>query len=166
MNQRAPLTRIADALGTLPVRGLVTTGPAVDPAAIPAPGNVLVTSAAPHRVALSRSAVTVTHAGHGTAVKSLAAGVPLVCMPLVRDQTEVARHIELAGAGVTVGRRSSPRAIARAVERVLHDASYRREARRLADEIAAETATDLAVAEIEALTGRTATGRGGMAGVS
>ncbi|MGK5557604.1 glycosyltransferase [Actinomadura kijaniata] len=154
MNQRRQLERIAEALGALPVRGLLTTGPAVDPATVRAPGNVLVTAAAPHSVALRHAAATVTHAGHGTAVKSLAAGVPLVCVPLGRDQREVARHVELAGAGITVGKNASSRALARAVDRILREPSYRREARRLAAEIAAETATDLAVAELEALAER------------
>ncbi|GLW98877.1 glycosyltransferase [Microtetraspora sp. NBRC 16547] len=158
MNQRTQLERIAEALGTLPVRGLLTTGPAVDPATVRAPGNVLVTAAAPHSTALRHAAVTITHAGHGTAVKSLAAGVPLVCVPLGRDQVEVARHVELAGAGITVSKNASPRTIARAVDRVLHEPSYQREAQRLAAEIAAETATDRAVAELEALVERT-TGR-------
>ncbi|KAB8183591.1 glycosyltransferase [Nonomuraea phyllanthi] len=153
MNQRALLQRIAETLGTLPVRGLLTTGPAVDPAAVRAPGNVLVTAAAPHSTALRHAAVTITHAGHGTVVKSLAAGVPLVCVPSGRDQREVARRVDLAGAGIVVGKSASPRSIARAIERVLHDPSYRREARRLATEIAAETATDRAVAELEALAG-------------
>ncbi|TQS28597.1 TetR family transcriptional regulator [Microbispora sp. KK1-11] len=35
--------------------------------------------------------------------------VPLVCVPLGRDQIEVARHVELAGAGITVSRNASPR---------------------------------------------------------
>ncbi|WP_182909437.1 glycosyltransferase [Microbispora sp. H13382] len=164
MNQRTQLERIAEALGTLPVRGLLTTGPAVDPATVRAPGNVLVAAAAPHTIALRHAAVTVTHAGHGTAVKSLAAGVPLVCLPLGRDQGEVARHVELAGAGITVSKNASPRTIARAVDRVLSEPSFRREARRLAAEIAAETATDRAVAELESLTGRAAGGDGGAPG--
>ncbi|MGI5487219.1 glycosyltransferase [Microtetraspora malaysiensis] len=158
MNQRAVLERIAEALGTLPVRALLTTGPAVDPATVRAPGNVRVTAAAPHSLALRHTAVTITHAGHGTVVKSLAAGVPLVCVPLGRDQSEVARRVELAGAGITTGKGASPGTIARAVDRVLHDPSYQREARRLATEIAAETATDRAVAELEALAERTTGG--------
>ncbi|WP_336213218.1 glycosyltransferase [Nonomuraea sp. LPB2021202275-12-8] len=152
MDQRPVLERIAEALGTLPVRGLLTTGPAVDPATIHAPDNVLVTAAAPHNIALSHTAVTITHAGHGTAVKSLAAGVPLVGVPLGRDQREVARHVEWLGAGTTVNKSASPRTIARAVDRVLRDPSYRRAAQRLAAEIATETATDRAVTELEALT--------------
>jgi hypothetical protein len=39
MRQEGLLQRAADALGPLPVRGLVTTGPAVDPAVISAPGQ-------------------------------------------------------------------------------------------------------------------------------
>ncbi|MFB4262333.1 glycosyltransferase [Nonomuraea sp. GTA35] len=159
MKQHRQLERIAEALGTLPVRGLLTTGPAVDPATVRAPGNVLVTAAAPHTAALRHAAVTITHAGHGTAVKSLAAAVPLVCMPQGRDQPEVARHVELAGAGITVGKNASARTIARAVERILREPSYQREARRMAAEIAAETATDRAVAELEALAERTTGGR-------
>ncbi|MFF7244362.1 glycosyltransferase [Embleya sp. NPDC008237] len=151
MKQRNLLERIADALGTLPVRGLLTTGPAVDPASVRAPANVRVVAAAPHRLALRHAAVTVTHAGHGTTVKSLAAGVPMVCVPLGRDQIEVAAHVRLAGAGVTVGKGSSARTIARAVERVLNDPSYRSAARRMASAISAETATDRAVVELEAL---------------
>jgi UDP:flavonoid glycosyltransferase YjiC (YdhE family) len=136
------------------VRALLTTGPAVDPATLRAPGNVLVTAAAPHSAALRHAAVTITHAGHGTVVKSLAAGVPLVCVPQGRDQSEVARRVELAGAGITVGKNASRRTITRAVDRVLQDPSYLREARRLATRIAAETATDEAVRELEVLAGR------------
>jgi MGT family glycosyltransferase len=159
MKQHRQLERIAEALGTLPVRGLLTTGPAVDPATVRAPGNVLVTAAAPHTAALRHAAVAITHAGHGTAVKSLAAAVPLVCMPQGRDQPEVARHVELAGAGITVGKNASARTIARAVERILQEPSYQREAQRMAAEIAAERATDRAVAELEALADRTTGGR-------
>ncbi|GAA0951890.1 glycosyltransferase [Actinocorallia libanotica] len=160
MNQQRQLERIAEALGTLPVRALLTTGPAVDPATVHAPDNVLVAAAAPHNAVLRRAAVTITHAGHGTAVKSLAAGVPLVCIPQGRDQGEVASHVARVGAGVTVGKKASPAAIARAVERVLNGPSYRSAAQRVAAEIAAETATDHAVAEIESLAERAPAGSG------
>lgn len=43
MRQEGLLQRIADALGQLDVQGLITTGPAVDPALIAAPPNVSVT---------------------------------------------------------------------------------------------------------------------------
>ncbi|WP_436777414.1 glycosyltransferase [Yinghuangia sp. YIM S09857] len=151
MKQRDLLQRIADALGALPVRALLTTGPAVDPASLRAPANVRVVASAPHSAVLRHAAVTITHAGHGTTVKSLAAGVPMVCIPLGRDQMEVAAHVRFAGAGVTVGKGSTAARIARAVRRVLDDPSYRDAARRMAVAIAAETATDRAVTELESL---------------
>src|SRR5262249_9219912 len=43
------LQRIVDALGVMPVRGVVTTGPAVDPAALRCSPNVTVVRSAPHR---------------------------------------------------------------------------------------------------------------------
>src|SRR4051794_3573061 len=82
------LRRAADALGRLPVRGVVTTGRAVDPADVPASPAVRVVRAAPHRAVLAEAAVAVTHAGHGSVLKALAAGVPLVCLPMGRDQRD------------------------------------------------------------------------------
>ena len=82
------LQRVADGLGRLPVRALLTTGPAVDPEVVRAPANVTVVRSAPHSQAMQQAAVVVTHGGHGTVVKSLAAGVPLVVMPHGRDQAD------------------------------------------------------------------------------
>ena len=153
MEQRAVLRRVAAALGRLPVRGLVTTGPAVDPATITASASVHVVRSAAHSVVLPQSAVAVTHAGHGTVTKALAAGVPLVCMPLGRDQHEVARRVAVAGAGVTISPRASATRIAAAVRTVLEDPAYRRAARRLAAAIAEELSSDRAADELEAMAG-------------
>jgi len=40
---------------------------------------------APHAEVLREAALTVTHAGHGTVIKSLAGAVPLVCLPIIVD---------------------------------------------------------------------------------
>jgi UDP:flavonoid glycosyltransferase YjiC (YdhE family) len=40
------------------------------------------------------------HAGMGITQKALAHGVPVVAVPFGRDQPEVARRVEVAGAGV------------------------------------------------------------------
>jgi MGT family glycosyltransferase len=143
------LRRAATALGTLPVRGLVTTGPAVPSFA--AAGNVSVVEAAPHAAVLPHTAVVVTHGGHGTVMKALAAGVPMVVMPMGRDQPENATRLLAAGAGVRIKRSASPDKIAAAVRKVLGDESYRAAAQRLAAAIAEETAEDRAAAELEEL---------------
>jgi UDP:flavonoid glycosyltransferase YjiC (YdhE family) len=80
------LRRIARGLGTLPIGVVLTTGRAVDPSQIQAPRNVHVVPAAPHRQVLADAATVVTHAGHGIVMKALAAGLPLVCIPMGRDQ--------------------------------------------------------------------------------
>ncbi len=155
-DQERVLGRVAAALGTLPVRGLVTTGPAVAPAAVPAPANVEVTAAVPHAEVLPHAAAVVTHGGHGTTIKALAHGVPVVVLPMGRDQLEVAARVVRAGAGVRVRPGASPRTIAAAVRRVLDEPAHRAGAARIAAAIAAERAEDRAVAELEALAARRA----------
>jgi MGT family glycosyltransferase len=132
------LRRAAAALGRLPVRGLVTTGRAVDSRDVPAPGNVRVVRAAPHRAVLAEAAVAVTHAGHGSVLKSLAAGVPLVCMPMGRDQKDNAVRVLALGAGVRLSPKAPPEQIAAAVRRVLDEPAYADAARRFAGVLAEE----------------------------
>lgn len=149
--QGSLLRRATEALGTLPVRGLVTTGPAISADDLPAPANVHVRESAPHARILPSTGALVTHCGHGTAIKALAHGVPMVCMPMGRDQNEVATRVVAAGAGKKVRSGASPQAIARAVQEVLADGSYRAAAGRLAEAIREETAQDRALAELEGL---------------
>jgi MGT family glycosyltransferase len=99
MRQEGLLQRAADALGQARVRGLVTTGPAVDPAAISAPGNVTVTRWVRHADVLPHCSAVITHGGHGTVMKALIAGVPLILVPLGRDQPDNAARVVYAGAG-------------------------------------------------------------------
>jgi MGT family glycosyltransferase len=152
------LRRIAAALGTLPVRAVLTTGNGIDPVSIEAPANVQVVKAAPHSAVLREAALAVTHGGHGVTIKSLAAGVPLVCLPMGRDQLDIAARVVHAGAGVRLESTAAPAEIASAVEQVLGEASYREAAERIATTITEETATDRAVEEIEAVLASTLSG--------
>ncbi len=149
------LRRAARALGQLPVRGVVTTGRAVDPEEIPAPPNVDVFGAAPHSRLLAEASVVVTHAGHGTVLKTLAAGVPLVCMPMGRDQKDNTVRVLRLGAGVRIRPSSTPDQIAAAISTVLNDTRYASAARRFAQVLASEAANSPSAAdEAEALLGR------------
>ena len=145
------LRRAAAALAALPVRGLVTAGPELAPSQLPAAPNVTVVRAAPHGQVIPQAAAVVTHCGHGTVMKALSAGVPLVCLPMSRDQLEVAARVVALGAGVRLRPGASSAAIARAVRTVLEDPSYRAAARRMARTLAEEARTDRAVAELEDL---------------
>ncbi len=159
MDHADALQRVTTALGELPVRGLVTTGPTIPVEAIDAPSNVTVVERAPHSEILRHAKVVVTHAGHGTVIKALAAGVPVVAIPLGRDQLDNAARVAHHGAGLRLKPKAGPEAIARAVRRVLDEPAFAAGAQRLADAIAAETAEDRAVAELEALAEHT-TGAG------
>ena len=135
------LRRVADGLGHLPVRAVLPTGPALAPEEVPAPGNVRVVRAAPHQQVLREASVVVTHAGHGSVLKALAAGVPLVCMPLGRDQKDDTVRVLRIGAGVRVSKRERPAGIAAAVRWVLDQPAYRRAAQEFAATLAHESAT-------------------------
>lgn len=78
---------------------------AVTTAGVPAdsftpPPNMRLARFVPHRPLLERAACVVCHAGMGITQKALAYGVPVCAVPFGRDQFEVARRVEVAGAGV------------------------------------------------------------------
>jgi MGT family glycosyltransferase len=149
MRQEGLLQRAADALGQLAVRGLVTTGPAVDPAVISAPDNVTVIRWARHADVLPHCSAVITHGGHGTVLKALIAGVPLVLVPLGRDQPDNAARVIHAGAGIRLRKNTSTAALRTAIARVTDDPRYRTAARRMAARLAAERDDNHAVDELE-----------------
>ena len=149
MRQEGLLQRAANALGQLQVRGLVTTGPAVDPEVIAAPPNVTVTRWVRHADVLPYCSAVITHGGHGTVMKALIAGVPLVVVPLGRDQPDNAARVVHAGAGIRLRKNASVSALRAAAAQVIEDPRYRAAARRMATRLAAERDDNLAVDELE-----------------
>jgi MGT family glycosyltransferase len=87
-----------EALGGEDVDLVVTTA-GVDPSLFVAPPGAHVVTFLPHGAILERAACVVCHGGMGITQKALAAGVPVCVVPFGRDQLEVARHVEVAGAG-------------------------------------------------------------------
>jgi MGT family glycosyltransferase len=146
----ACLQRIVDALGGLAVRAVVTTGPTLDPDSVIASPNVTVVRSAPHAQVLHHAAAVVTHGGHGTVIKTLAAGVPMVVLAHGRDQADNAARVTARGAGISLRKSATPRAIARAVARLLDDPSYRHAAGRLGATIRDDAAAGELVRVIEA----------------
>ena len=134
------LARIAAGLRQLPVRAVLTTGRAVDPAKIQAGANVEVLQTAPHARVLREASVVVTHAGHGTVLKALAAGVPLVCIPMGRDQKDNTVRVLRLGAGIRLSKKSTPTQIAAAITEILERPQYLAAARRFAEVLAWEAA--------------------------
>ena len=151
MEQETSLQAVVEALGTLPVRGLVTTGPALDPAVLTPPANVTVVASAPHAEVLKHARAVVTHGGHGTVMKTLAAGVPMVVMPHGRDQKDNGVRVRANGAGLLLPRNASSRRIATALQRVLDDDRFERSARSLGAVVHRDAHTDDLVTALEEL---------------
>lgn len=162
-----------DAVAGLPIRVLMTVGRATDIAALgDIPANVHAEAWVEQADALAGAAAVVCHGGSGTTFGALAAGLPLVVVPMFADQPANARLVKSAGAGLVVSPGGEPDGIAavpapadaarirRALGSVLSDESYRRAAQRLAVEMAAlPIAADLLEAVCGELGGELGGGR-------
>jgi UDP:flavonoid glycosyltransferase YjiC (YdhE family) len=151
MAQEQVLARAIDGLSRINARVLVTTGPTIDPASFRAGDNTTVVRSAPHAQLFPETAVVVTHAGMGTVTRALAAGVPIVCIPMGRDQLDVAARVVYPGAGVRLRPSAKPDAIRAAVELVIAEPSFRIAAARIGASITADAAAQRGLAELEAL---------------
>lgn len=136
--QESVLRRVIEALGELDVRGIVTLGPSLSPADFPAPANVTVAARAPHTQILPLASAAVTHAGHASALRPLMAGIPLVCLPLGRDQPDNAARVAERGAGIRLLPDAPAEEIRAAIAKVLAEPSYRAAAAALGARINAD----------------------------
>lgn len=137
----------------MPVRAIVTTGPVIDPAQFRSSVHVTVVATAPHSEVLKVADAVVTHGVHGTVVRALAAGVPLVVLPQGRDQADNAARVSARGAGVRIERSATPATMAAAVCRLLNESSYRDAAERLGCSIRDDAISGALVRELEDLCG-------------
>lgn len=112
---------IIDALGNLEVEAIVTTGPAIDPSSFRASENVTILQYTPHDTILPHADLLITHAGHGTVMSGITYGVPMLCMPMGRDQPDIAARVVDLGLGHTVDQGASRQAIEQAVAGMLKD---------------------------------------------
>jgi UDP:flavonoid glycosyltransferase YjiC (YdhE family) len=150
-NQRDVLQRTISALGRLDVRALVTLGPCMAEETFSVPENVATVASASHAQVFPHAAVVVTHAGHGTVMRALVHGVPLLCLPMGRDQDDNAARVVANRAGLRLPPRTGPARIADAVGQLLEEPDFRMNARRLGEIIARDVADDVATRELEAV---------------
>lgn len=135
----AALSVVIEAVCELSVRAVVTVGPDRDPAALgPQPPNVHVARYIPQDQLLPHCAAVVSHAGSGTFLAALAAGLPQVCLPQAADQFLNAAACDLSGTGITVAPgTATAETVTAALSRVLSDAAFRNAAEQVSREIAA-----------------------------
>jgi UDP:flavonoid glycosyltransferase YjiC (YdhE family) len=104
-----------EALAEEPVH-VVATVPTAEASRLRPPANGTVLGFASHGPILERAACAVTHGGMGITQKALAHGVPVCAVPFGRDQYEVARRVEVNGAGTRLpAPRLSPERLRQAV---------------------------------------------------
>jgi UDP:flavonoid glycosyltransferase YjiC (YdhE family) len=144
---RAALTGLAGA----PVRVLATyNGREPDPP-VAVPANAVLVPWLSYARSMPACDVVVTHGGHGTLVRALSCGCPVVVCPAGGDMAENAARADWAGVGVRVPRRLlGPRALRLAVQRALGDAAMRARAGRLAAWTARHDGAATSARELEA----------------
>ena len=97
----------------------------------PIPENVVIVSSAPQVELLSHSVLCITHAGLNTVLETLAAGIPMVAIPVAYDQPGVAARIAYHGVGEFVPyEKLSADAIFDSIRSVLGNPIYRAKAKR------------------------------------
>ncbi len=149
--QSPVMRRVLEALRDLPVRAVVTLGPALAGERFDVPTNVQVEAFVPHEIVLPHVAAVVTQCGLSTIMKVLAAGLPMVCLPVLGDQPANAARITAVGAGVRLAKGASATDIGAALRLVLDDPRFGQAARSFAATLSAEDPKQLIVDELEAL---------------
>ena len=122
--------RALEAVRDLPARVLLSTG-GHDVELGDVPAHVRVETWVDEPAILGHASAVVGHGGTGTTLSALAAGCPLVGVPLFGDQPMNVASVAAAGAGVV----SPLDGIRRGLDLVLGDERYRAAARRAADEM-------------------------------
>jgi len=109
-----------------PVRVLATWNRRLPSHSLPVAANTHIVPWLSYSRTMPRCSVVICHAGHGTLVRALSCGVPVLACPAVGDMNENSARLDWAGAGLRLPRRFvSPRSIRAAVQRILEDPSIR-----------------------------------------
>jgi UDP:flavonoid glycosyltransferase YjiC (YdhE family) len=116
-----------------PIRVLATWNRRPLRAPVPVAANTRLVEWVSYSRTMPGCALVVCHAGHGTLVRALASGAPLVAVPHGGDMAENAARASWAGVGVRMPwRLLGPRTLRLAVQRALEDPSLADRARELA----------------------------------
>jgi MGT family glycosyltransferase len=143
--------RLLHAVGDLPVHVVVTLGYSMSPDRFQVPANAKLFQFVPHQQILPHTTLAITHSGHGTVLGALSYGVPLLCMPMGRDQGDVAARVVSLGAGIKISKKAKAQAFRSAITCVLNDPGYRNAAQTLASNMARKNEPARALVELEAL---------------
>ncbi|MEV1130886.1 nucleotide disphospho-sugar-binding domain-containing protein [Agromyces sp. NPDC049794] len=147
------ISRVIRALADLGVRAVVTAGPAIDPATLPSAPGIEVRTFGDHGELLRSARLLIGHGGHGTTMRALAAGVPVLIVPMTRhaDHHLVAAAVERAGLGGQVGKDAESVELRAAIVRVLESSATAAHARRTGERLRATSGVRLTADVLERL---------------
>ncbi|MGA2837524.1 MAG: glycosyltransferase [Acidimicrobiales bacterium] len=157
--QRSPemLQRALDALEALPVHVVATTGAIVDPAELAIPANAHVVPFADHDRLMDAASFVVGHGGHGTTMRALRHGLPIVGIPAKGgDQAPITEMLDGWGVGIALSGDASVEQIRSAAARILSEPTFSDEARGRSRALEDRDGAVLAADSVEALVRRTA----------
>lgn len=145
------IERLGAAVAESGLHPTLTLGPAIGRETVQVPNAVEVLAFADHDQLLPECALVVSHGGLGTVLRALAHGVPLLIVPLGRDQAFNASRVEALGAGISLPLDASPQDIQAALGTLRSDPSFGAAALRAAERIATARPNDMAGDALEAL---------------
>jgi UDP:flavonoid glycosyltransferase YjiC (YdhE family) len=121
------------ALGEEPVRVVATTNRVVPQRPIEVPGNAVLVDWLSYSQLMPAASLVISHGGHGTVCRALAAGTPLLICPFIGDMSETAMRVAWAGAGLSLPwRLCRPAPLRWAARHLLGEPSFAARARELA----------------------------------
>ena len=132
MGEGPVLARLLEGLAREDMRVVATVGAHLVPWGGPAPANAVVTGYVRHAAVLPHASLVVCHGGLGTIAAALAHGLPVLCLPLGRDQPDNAVAVERAGAGTFLPPDATPAELALAAVSLLDAPRYAEAASHLA----------------------------------
>ncbi|WP_424628656.1 glycosyltransferase [Bradyrhizobium sp. SYSU BS000235] len=148
-DQADVVQRTVNAIGHIEMDAVVTLGPALKDTSLRAPANVTFLPSAPHDLVMKEVTLVVTHGGHGTVSRALSHGLPLLVMPMGRDQGDIAARVEACGAGLVLEPTATEADIAATIRRLIEEPQFHAEARRLERIMTAEISKNSLVSELE-----------------
>jgi UDP:flavonoid glycosyltransferase YjiC (YdhE family) len=154
--QRELIQRVCDAVAATGVEAVLTLDTTLDIGDLDVSDNIELLPFADHDELLPDCAAVVTHAGLGTTLRAFAHGVPMLLLPLGRDQGLNAERAVGLGVGSRLSGAATPIEIAAALTSLLADQSIAAAAARIANRIAAASPDRVAAEAFEgiALAGR------------
>jgi UDP:flavonoid glycosyltransferase YjiC (YdhE family) len=121
-----------ESLAGEPVRVIATTNRTELEAPIDVPDNAVLVDWLSYSQVMPQAALVICHGGHGTAMRALGAGVPVLCCPIAGDMAENAIRVAWAGAGLSLPwRLCRPGPLRWAARRILGDPGFEQRAEEL-----------------------------------